>query len=118
METYLTSTTPINQNLKLQYKRKHKGFVPKRGRTVTSVASRLTGDDTVYNVSINAPKGLRVRVIPRSLHFKNIGDTLRYQVIFSSSTSTLKEDAFGSITWSNGMYRVRSPFVVTSKADI
>ena len=88
-------------------------------RTVTNVASRLIGEeDTVYNVSINAPKGLRVRVIPRSLHFKNIGDTLRYQVIFSSSTSTLKEDAFGSITWSNGMYRVRSPFVVTSKADI
>ncbi|CAF1982366.1 BnaCnng55400D [Brassica napus] len=88
-------------------------------RTVTNVASRLIGDeDTVYNVSINAPKGLRVRVIPRSLQFKNIGDTLRYQVIFSSSTSTLKEDAFGSITWSNGMHRVRSPFVVTSKADI
>ncbi|CAN7050698.1 unnamed protein product, partial [Brassica rapa subsp. trilocularis] len=86
---------------------------------VTSVASRLTGDDTVDNVSINAPKGLRVRVIPTSLHFKKkIGDTLSYQVIFSSSTSTLKEDAFGSITWSNGMYRVRSPFVVTSKADI
>ncbi|KAF8113711.1 hypothetical protein N665_0046s0059 [Sinapis alba] len=88
-------------------------------RRVTNVASRLIGEeDTVYNVSIDAPKGLQVRVIPRSLHFKKIGDTLSYQVIFSSSTSTLKEDAFGSITWSNGMYRVRSPFVVTTKADI
>ncbi|XP_056844515.1 subtilisin-like protease SBT5.1 isoform X1 [Raphanus sativus] len=88
-------------------------------RTVTNVASRLIGDeDTVYNVSIDAPKGLRVRVIPTSLHFKKIGDALSYQVIFSSSTSTLKEDAFGSITWSNGICRVRSPFVVTSKADI
>ncbi|CAH8390993.1 unnamed protein product [Eruca vesicaria subsp. sativa] len=88
-------------------------------RTVTNVGSRFTGEeDTVYNVTIDAPKGLRVRVIPRSLHFKKIGDKLSYQVIFSSSTSTLQEDAFGSITWSNEMYRVRSPFVVTSKADI
>ena len=85
---------------------------------MTSVASRLTGDDTVDNVSINASKGLRVRVMPRRVHFKKIGDKLSYQVKFSSSTSTLKEDAFGSVTWSNGMHRVRSPFVVTSKTDI
>ncbi|ESQ34780.1 hypothetical protein EUTSA_v10006858mg [Eutrema salsugineum] len=87
-------------------------------RRLTNVASRLIGDeDTVYTVSIDAPKGLRVRVTPRRLHFRKIGDTLSYQAIFSSSTSTLKEDAFGSITWSNGMYSVRSPFAVTSKAD-
>ncbi|CAA7044655.1 unnamed protein product [Microthlaspi erraticum] len=88
-------------------------------RTVTNVASRLVGDeDTVYTVSIDAPEGLQVRVVPRRLHFRKIGDKLSYQVTFSStSKSTLKEDAFGSITWSNGMYNVRSPFAVTSKAD-
>lgn len=88
-------------------------------RTVTNVASRLVGDeDTVYTVSIDAPEGLRVGVVPRRLHFTKVGDKLSYQVVFSSpSKSTLKEDAFGSITWSNGMYSVRSPFAVTSKAD-
>ncbi|CAH2036747.1 unnamed protein product [Thlaspi arvense] len=87
-------------------------------RTLTNVASRLIGDeDTVYTVSIDAPKGLQVSVTPRRLHFRRIGDKLSYQVMFSSSTYTLQEDAFGSITWSNGMYRVRSPFAVTSKAD-
>lgn len=87
-------------------------------RTVTNVASRLIGDeDTVYTVSIDAPEGLLVRVIPRRLHFRKIGDKLSYQVIFSSTTTILKDDAFGSITWSNGMYNVRSPFVVTSKDD-
>lgn len=87
-------------------------------RTVTNVASRLVGDeDSVYTVSIDAPKGLLVRVIPKRLHFRKIGDKLSYQVIFSSSIPTLKEDAFGSITWSNGMYSVRSPFAVTSKDD-
>ncbi|VVA91959.1 unnamed protein product [Arabis nemorensis] len=87
-------------------------------RTVTNVASRLVGEaNTVYTVSIDAPKGLLVRVIPRRLHFRKIGDKLSYKVIFSSTTSTLKEDSFGSITWSNGIYRVHSPFVVTSKAD-
>ncbi|XP_010477248.1 PREDICTED: subtilisin-like protease SBT5.1 [Camelina sativa] len=88
-------------------------------RTVTNVASRLIGDeDTIYTVSIDAPEGLQVRVRPRRLHFRKIGDKLSYQVIFSSTTSsTLKEDVFGSITWSNGMYSVRSPFVVTSRED-
>ncbi|KAG7592359.1 Peptidase S8/S53 domain superfamily [Arabidopsis thaliana x Arabidopsis arenosa] len=44
-------------------------------RTVTNVASRLIGDeDTVYTVSVDAPEGLRVRVIPRRLHFRKIGD--------------------------------------------
>ncbi|CAL9215630.1 unnamed protein product [Arabidopsis halleri] len=88
-------------------------------RTVTNVASRLIGDeDTVYTVSIDAPEGLLVRVRPRRLHFRKIGDKLSYQVIFSSTTSTiLKDDAFGSIRWSNGMYNVRSPFVLTSKGD-
>ncbi|EOA37398.1 hypothetical protein CARUB_v10011271mg [Capsella rubella] len=88
-------------------------------RTVTNVASRLIGDeDTIYTVSIDSPEGLLVRVIPRRLHFRKIGDKLNYQVIFSSTTSsTLKEDAFGSVTWSNGMFSVRSPFVVSSKGD-
>lgn len=72
-------------------------------RTVTNVASRLIGDeDSVYIVSIDSPEGLLVRVRPRRLHFRKIGDKLSYQVIFSSTTSTiLKDDAFGSITWSN-----------------
>ncbi|CAN8312670.1 unnamed protein product [Cochlearia groenlandica] len=87
-------------------------------RTVTNVASRFVGDeDTVYTVSVDAPKELLVRVIPRRLHFKKVGDKLSYQVIFSSSTSKLQEDAFGLITWSSGMYIVRSPFAVTSKDD-
>ncbi|CAN6908996.1 unnamed protein product, partial [Brassica oleracea] len=81
----------INLNLKLQWRIKQKGFIRHRGRTRRNEAERIYWMDCADNVRINAPKGLRVRVIATSLHFKKIGDTLSYQVIFSSSTSTLKE---------------------------
>lgn len=83
-------------------------------RTVTNVG----GDgNTVYAVSVDAPSGIVVKVIPDQLTFTKNNEKLSYQVIFSSSTATsLKEDVFGSITWTNGKFKVQSPFVVSSKS--
>lgn len=83
-------------------------------RTVTNVG----GDGkTVYAVSVDAPSGIVVKVIPDQLTFTKNNEKLSYQVIFSSSTATsLKEDVFGSITWNNGKFKVRSPFLVSSKS--
>lgn len=80
-------------------------------RTVTNVA----GDgETVYSVSVDAPSGVNVEVVPDELRFTKNNEKLSYQVTFSSlSASPMKEDAFGSITWTNGKYRVRSPFVLS-----
>lgn len=80
-------------------------------RTVTNVA----GDgETVYSVSVDAPSGVNVEVVPDELRFTKNNEKLSYQVTFSSlSVSPMKEDAFGSITWTNGKYRVRSPFVLS-----
>ncbi|KAG6591258.1 CO(2)-response secreted protease, partial [Cucurbita argyrosperma subsp. sororia] len=83
-------------------------------RTVTNVG----GDGaTVYKVSVDAPGEVDVKVIPEKLEFSKNNQKQSYKVVFTSTVSTLKKEAFGSITWSNGKHRVRSPFVVTSESS-
>lgn len=84
-------------------------------RTVTNVG----GDgETIYAATVEVPSGITVKVIPDKLKFTKNNEKLSYQVIFSSSSaSTLKEDVFGSITWTNGKYIVRSSFVISSKSS-
>lgn len=79
-------------------------------RTVTNVGVE---DETLYIASISAPIGLDVKVIPDKLQFTKTKKKLSYEVIFASSTASTNTDMFGSITWCNGKYRVRSPFVVS-----
>ncbi|KAK1554496.1 hypothetical protein Q3G72_013069 [Acer saccharum] len=90
----------------------------KESRTVTRTATNVAGDDeSSYVVSTDAPKGISVKVNPDKLQFSKNGQKLSYQVTFSSTGSSLKEDLFGSITWSNGKYKVRIPFVVSSSTS-
>ncbi|XP_038896398.1 CO(2)-response secreted protease [Benincasa hispida] len=82
-------------------------------RTVTNVG----GDgEAVYTVSVDAPGEVDVKVIPEILKFGKNNEKQSYQVVFTSTVSTLNE-VFGSITWTDGKHRVRSPFVVTSKSS-
>ncbi|XVE69691.1 hypothetical protein DITRI_Ditri10aG0011500 [Diplodiscus trichospermus] len=89
----------------------------KVNRTLTNVAGDAkTGDvKTVYTVSIDAPAGLDIKVVPDKLQFAYNGEKSTYQVSFSAA-NPLKKDVFGSITWSDGKYKVRSPFAVSSKS--
>lgn len=75
-------------------------------RTVTNVGQ----EDATYTASIKAPDGLEVQVIPSKLVFTNNRKKLSYEVSFKA-LSKPKEDLFGSITWTNGKYKVRSPFL-------
>ncbi|MBA0623473.1 hypothetical protein Godav_008935 [Gossypium davidsonii] len=86
-------------------------------RTLTNVAGNAKMEDakTVYNISIDAPAGLDVQVVPDKLHFSKIDEKSSYQVSFSAA-NPLKKDVFGSITWSNGRYKVRSTFALSSKS--
>ncbi|TKY75266.1 CO(2)-response secreted protease [Spatholobus suberectus] len=86
-----------------------KGTV-KVSRTVTNVGEE---DETVYSPVVDAPSGVNVTLNPEKLQFTKSSKILSYQVIFSSTLTSLKEDLFGSITWSNGKHMVRSPFVLT-----
>ncbi|KAL4298384.1 hypothetical protein GQ457_12G030640 [Hibiscus cannabinus] len=92
-------------------------FNEKAGRKVNRTLTSVTGDGkSVYTVSIDAPADLNVQVVPDKLQFTKNGDKSSYQVSFFA-TNPLKKDVFGSITWSNGKYKVRSPFAVSSKSD-
>ncbi|WOG99480.1 hypothetical protein DCAR_0518832 [Daucus carota subsp. sativus] len=78
-------------------------------RTVTNVGDE---DEAVYEVTVDAPEHLNVQVIPETLHFTQKYQKLSFDVIFSTKY-TFKSDIFGWITWSNGNYRVRSPFALS-----
>ncbi|XP_007017871.2 PREDICTED: CO(2)-response secreted protease isoform X1 [Theobroma cacao] len=91
-------------------------FNEKAGRKVNRTLTNVAEDDkTVYTVSIDAPAGLDVQVVPDKLQFTNNGQKSSYQVSFSSA-NPLKEDVFGFLTWSNEKYKVRSPFAVSSES--
>ncbi|KAI4336751.1 hypothetical protein L6164_015239 [Bauhinia variegata] len=92
-------------------------FNAKETKNVTRTVSNVGGDDqTVYSSVVDAPSGVTVKVTPDKLQFTKSSNKLSYQVVFSL-TSTLKEDAFGSITWTNGKHTVRSPFVLSGKSN-
>ncbi|KAF9621444.1 hypothetical protein IFM89_021483 [Coptis chinensis] len=81
-------------------------------RTVTNVGAE---DETTYVVIVNAPHGLDVKVTPDRLQFTKTTKKLSYQVAFSTTASSLTDKyLFGSLTWINGKYRVRTPLVVSS----
>ncbi|KAL4187380.1 hypothetical protein AMTRI_Chr09g38770 [Amborella trichopoda] len=79
-------------------------------RTVTNVGIDM---ETIYTATVKAPKGLDVKVSPDRLQFTETSKSLSYQVTFASSGSSIKKDAFGSITWSNGKHSVKTTFVVS-----
>jgi hypothetical protein len=79
-------------------------------RTVTNVGEE---DEVAYSAIVNAPSGVKVQLIPEKLQFTKSNKNQSYQAIFSTTLTSLNKDLFGSITWSNGKYSVRSPFVLT-----
>ena len=76
-------------------------------RTVTNV-SVLPG---IYIPQIVKPAGVNVTVSPRILLVRP-GGKATYKVTFTRTTAAFDEYAFGSLTWVNGLYKVRSQLVV------
>ncbi|KAH0466020.1 hypothetical protein IEQ34_006123 [Dendrobium chrysotoxum] len=90
-------------------------FKGKERRIVNRVVKNVGGAEaTTYAVSVESPLGLNVEVLPDKLQFSKSVTKLSYRVSFSASSSQLIGDFFGSITWSDGTHKVRSPFVVNS----
>ena len=77
-------------------------------RTVTSVAN--DNGWRTYNVSVDAPEGYEVTVMPSSFRLKP-GDTATYEVAVTNVSAPVGEWRFGSLTWSDttGHYDVYSP---------
>ncbi|KAL3641006.1 hypothetical protein CASFOL_015974 [Castilleja foliolosa] len=78
-------------------------------RTVTNVGEAYS----TFTVTVEAPNSMHVQVEPNILRFTKTAKKLSFQVTFMLTTYS-QDDLFGSITWSNGKYKVRSPFAVSS----
>ncbi|BBN03200.1 hypothetical protein Mp_2g21570 [Marchantia polymorpha subsp. ruderalis] len=87
----------------------------KKITTVTRRVTNVGAARSVYKVSIQAPKGVKVSISPSRLSFSNVYETKSFNIRLQR---TLKTDAdsetyvFGSYTWSDGRHKVRSPIVV------
>lgn len=74
--------------------------------------------NAIYKVNVNAPPNVKVNVSPRKLIFSANNLTLSYEIIFTTirgtqvDQSVLGSSSFGSIIWSDGSHRVRSPIAV------
>ena len=77
-------------------------------RTVTAVDSKGSSS---YTPRIVAPAGVSVSVSPKVLKVKP-GRTATYTVTFTRTTAPFDQYAFGSLTWSNGKFSVRSQLAV------
>ena len=79
-------------------------------RTVTSVANN-SGNRT-YTVSVDEPPGTNVTVSPSSVTLKP-GQSATYQVTITANSEAIAGQwSFGSLTWAQGKYSIRSPIAV------
>ncbi|KAF5740890.1 hypothetical protein HS088_TW11G00970 [Tripterygium wilfordii] len=93
-------------------------FIGKQTRTISRTVTNIAEEGhATYIATVDAPVALHVKVIPDKLKFTKTGEKHTYQVIFSSNSSPSDKDMFGSITWTNGKIKVRSPFAVSSSSS-
>ncbi|KAI3411630.1 uncharacterized protein J3R85_017740 [Psidium guajava] len=91
------------------------GDVVKYRRVVKNVGSSA---DAVYQVKVNAPENVEVSVSPSKLAFSVENHILSYEITFSSIASGLSTPRFGSIEWTDGTHRVRSPIAVKWRQEL
>lgn len=88
------------------------GLKPSVSKAVNRTVSNVGEETSSYTAVVESPSNLEVEVVPNKLQFSKDVTKLRFQVSFKLSAAS-KEDLFGSITWTNEKFKVRSPFVVS-----
>ncbi|GFQ07516.1 co(2)-response secreted protease [Phtheirospermum japonicum] len=78
-------------------------------RTVTNVGQE---EYAIYTATVKAPDGIQIQVVPNKLLFSKNVKKRSFRVTFKL-TKAFTEPLSGSITWSNGKYKVRSPFAIS-----
>ncbi|XAR66633.1 Tripeptidyl-peptidase II, partial [Bertholletia excelsa] len=79
-------------------------------RTVTNVGY----GNVTYNSTLKAPPGYHVKISPRSLYFKNLGEKKSFTITITPTNGATKDAfAFGWYLWSDGNHYVRSPIAVS-----
>lgn len=85
---------------------KSSGTVVRYTRTVTNVGP----SGSKYRVAVSAPATVTVSVKPRTLIFGAVNQKLSYTVTFVSKALTVsRPPSFGSVIWTDGVHKVRSP---------
>ncbi|KAK1261591.1 Subtilisin-like protease [Acorus gramineus] len=77
-------------------------------RTVTNVGPEIS----VYKAVIEPPPGIKMEVEPSVLTFNAKTKTQGFRVTFTSVRKVQGVYTFGSLTWYDGLHRVRSPIAV------
>ena len=75
------------------------------------VVTVLTNEYRTFKASVDAPPGVSVEVTPSSFQIKP-GETATYEVTFTNESATPGEWSYGSLTWKDDYYSVRSNIAV------
>ncbi|KAM7522513.1 hypothetical protein LguiA_012415 [Lonicera macranthoides] len=67
---------------------------------------------TVYFANVEYPSGVNVSITPNELKFRTSGEKMSFRIDFTPYESTNGSFVFGTLTWRNGIHRVRSPIAL------
>ncbi|PIN22593.1 Tripeptidyl-peptidase II [Handroanthus impetiginosus] len=84
------------------------------GVTVKRTVTNVSGGESVYKVSVEAPVGYTVGISPEMMNFSRMGQTETFSILIRPENGTQSGYAFGWYTWSDGTHNVKSPIVVSS----
>ncbi|KAM0880142.1 hypothetical protein ACQ4PT_033777 [Festuca glaucescens] len=79
---------------------------------VSRTAMNVGPSNATYELAVQAPPGLSVKVSPERLVFSRRWTTAAYKVTFATAAEVSKGYAYGAVTWSDGAHSVRTPFAV------
>ncbi|KAA8524284.1 hypothetical protein F0562_010707 [Nyssa sinensis] len=90
------------------------GVFEVKGRlSVSRTVTYYGKSPTVYSANVVNPEGVKVMVTPPTLKFTKAGEKKSFKVSFTPhKRSKGTSFVFGSLTWSNGIHKVRSPIGV------
>jgi subtilisin family serine protease len=84
-------------------------------KTVTRTVTNVSDETGRYRVQVDEPRGYDVTVTPDRITLAP-GEFATFEVTFVNQDAPVGEWRFGSLTWHDGRYRVRSPIAVNASA--
>ncbi|KNA12113.1 hypothetical protein SOVF_128800 [Spinacia oleracea] len=80
-------------------------------KRVTRHVINVGSPNTTYTATVRAPEGLRISIFPKKIYFRKGLTTATFNVSFHGKEAQ-KGYNYGSLTWFDGLHRVRIVFAV------